>query len=220
MAGSGLFAEALALGVSSGPACLASCGPLLIPALAAERRPTRGSGIVLAEFLAGRFGGYVVFACVAWLAGLSFQLAPRAGTLAFGLADLGMAALLAGYGVALGRRPAGCQGECPAVRAHRLAGRFGGVAPALLGFLSGVSLCPPFVAAGIRAAQGSGLVHALVFFACFFLGTSIWFVPSLGVGLLHRFAAVAVVARLVLFLLAGYYAYLGLIILGGILLHG
>jgi len=219
MAATGLFAEALALGVSSGPACLASCGPVLMPALAAERKSARGTGVVLAEFLAGRFGGYLVFACAAWLAGLSFELVPRARVITFGVADIGMAALLAGYGVALGRRVAGCEGECPAFRAHRLAGRFGGIAPLLLGFLSGVSLCPPFVAAGIRAAQGSGLASALLFFACFFVGTSIWFVPSLGLSLLRRFSAVAVVARLVLFLLAGYYVYLGLIVLGGVFLH-
>jgi hypothetical protein len=213
MLAAGFFAEALALGFSSGPACLASCGPVLIPALAAERKPAGGTGVILAEFLAGRFGGYLVFACAAWLAGASLALAPRPRLLAAGLAYFAMAALLAGYGVTLRRRSDGCGGECPAARAR-------GTAPLLLGFLSGVSLCPPFVAAGVRAAQVSGLAGALVFFACFFVGTSIWFVPPVGVSLLRRFDAVSAVARLVLFLLAAYYGYLALIILGGVFVHG
>jgi hypothetical protein len=213
MAAAGFFAEALALGFSSGPACLASCGPVLIPALAAERKPARGTGAVLAEFLAGRFGGYLIFACAAWLAGTSFELAPRSRMLVAGLADAGMAALLAAYGIALGRRSAGCGGRCPSMRARC-------ATPLALGFLSGASLCPPFVVAGVRAAQVSGLAGALAFFACFFVGTSVWFVPSLGVSLVRRFAAVAVVARLVLFLLAGYYAYLALILLAGVSVYG
>jgi hypothetical protein len=220
MAAAGTCFEALALGVSAGPACLAACGPVLIPALAAEQRGARGTGTVLAGFLAGRFGGYLVFACAAWLAGLSLELFPRAKGITFASINLAMAVLLTVYGLALGRKGAGCEAECPATRARRLAARFGSVAPLLLGFFSGVSLCPPFVAAGARAAQSAGLAGAMLFFTCFFVGTSLWFVPSVGLGLLRRFSAVGHVARLVLFLLAGYYAYIALILLGGLLLHG
>jgi hypothetical protein len=213
--------EALVLGVSSGPACLASCGPMLIPVLAAEQKPARGTSFVLAGFLAGRFGGYLVFACAAWLVGVSLAFTPHVKGIAFGVANLAMAVLLAAYGRALGRRnAASCEGECPATRSRRLAARFGSVAPVLLGFASGISLCPPFVAAEVRAAQGAGLAGALLFFSCFFVGTSVWFVPSFGLSLLRRFSAVGHVARLVLFLLAGYYAYLALIMLGGLFLHG
>jgi hypothetical protein len=212
----GFFAEAVVLGVSSGPACLASCGPVLIPILTAESRGTRGTSFALAGFLSGRLGGYLLFAGIAWLAGHSLTLAPRAGGFVFGVADLAMAMLLASYAWTLGRASdASCRAGCTA----RRGGAVRQAAPVLVGFVSGLSLCPPFVAAGVRAAQGTGLGAALAFFACFFVGTSIWFVPSLGFGLLRRWAAVAVVARLVLFLLAAYYVYLAFIILGG-LLHG
>jgi sulfite exporter TauE/SafE len=220
MAASGFLAEALALGISSGPACLASCGPVLMPALAAERRDARGAGVVLAGFLAGRFGGYLAFGCAAWAAGRTLDLAPDARVVAFGVANLVMALVLVLYAQTLARGPAACEGECPAARARRFADRFGSAAPLLLGFVSGVSLCPPFLAAGVRAAQGQGLAAALVFFTCFFVGTSVWFAPSLALVLLRRFVGVAVVARLVLFLLAGYYLYLALILLGGWMLRG
>ncbi|MCE5310854.1 MAG: sulfite exporter TauE/SafE family protein [Acidobacteriales bacterium] len=212
----GFFAEALALGVSSGPACLASCGPVLVPILTAERRTARGTGITLAGFLSGRLAGYLLFASAVYIAGHSLEVAPRARGLVFGFADLAMAVLLAAYARELGRTPKdACRGVCAAGRFRVLAG----ATPALLGLVSGISLCPPFLAAGVRATQGPGLVAALVFFACFFLGTSVWFLPSLGLGLLRRWAEVAAVARLVLFVLAGYYAYLAFIVLGGFL-HG
>jgi len=53
----GLMTEALLLGVSSGPVCLASCTPVLIPVLAAEQRSPRGTGALLAQFLGGRLPG-------------------------------------------------------------------------------------------------------------------------------------------------------------------
>lgn len=210
MSHAGFFAEALVLGVSSGPACLASCGPVLVPILTADNRGVRGTGLALAAFLSGRLGGYLLFAGIAWFAGRSLTLTPRTGSLVFGLADVAMALLLAGYAWTLGRaRGASCRSACTGRHA----------APLLAGVVSGISLCPPFVAAGVRAAQGTGFMAALVFFTCFFIGTSIWFVPSLGVSLLRRWTAVAIVARFVLFLLAAYYAYLAVILLGGFL-HG
>jgi sulfite exporter TauE/SafE len=220
MAAAGLVTEAFLLGISSGPVCLASCSPILVPVLAAEQKSPGGTGALLAQFLAGRLAGYLGFACVAWLLGLSLRLDPRGRTLVFGLADLGLAILLAGYGLAMRAKPeAPCEQTCPAARARLFADRYRSFAPVILGFVSGLTLCPPFVAAGVRAAESGGLAHALLFFFWFFLGTSIWFAPSVGLGMLRRYAAVGVVARLTLFLLAGYYGYLALIVLGRVFLH-
>ena len=72
-----LMTEALLLGVSSGPVCLAACSPVLVPVLAAEQRSARGTGALLAQFLGGRLAGYLGFACIAWLLGLSLNLDPR-----------------------------------------------------------------------------------------------------------------------------------------------
>jgi hypothetical protein len=175
---------------------------------------------MLAQFLTGRLAGYLGFACLAWLLGLSLNLQPRSRALVYGLADLGLAIFLAGYAWTMRAQPAApCGQPCPAARARLLAHRYRSFAPVILGFVSGLTLCPPFVAAGVRAAESGGLAHSLFFFLCFFFGTSIWFAPSVGLGLLRRFAAVGVVARLTLFLLAGYYGYLALIVLGRVFFH-
>lgn len=220
VAATGLVTEAFLLGISSGPVCLASCSPVLVPVLAAERKSPRGTSALLAQFLAGRLAGYLGFACIAWLVGLSLRFQPRGQALAFGLADLGLAILLAAYALAMrANAETPCEQTCPAARAHLFAERYRSFASVCLGFVSGLTLCPPFVAAGVRAAESAGLAQALLFFVCFFLGTSIWFAPSVGLGMLRRFAAVGAVARLTLFLLAGYYGYLAVIVLGRVFLH-
>jgi sulfite exporter TauE/SafE len=216
----GLMTEALLLGVSSGPVCLASCSPVLVPVLAAEQKSPRGTGALLAQFLGGRLAGYLAFACVAWLLGLSLRFQPRDQAFVYGLADLGLAIFLAAYALAIRTHPAAtCDQPCPAARARLFAHRYRSFAPVILGFVSGLTLCPPFVAAGVRAAESGGLAHTLLFFLWFFFGTSVWFAPSVGLGMLRRFAAVGVVARLTLFLLAGYYGYLALIVLGRVYFH-
>jgi sulfite exporter TauE/SafE len=204
--------EALALGFGSGPICVASCGPVLLPWLGAEPRDLRGTGRLLAIFLGGRLAGYQGFAVVAWLAGLALPLDLRSRTLVFGLANFGLAALLA-FSACFTRRRCAQPPDKPHARLYQIgaADRFRPPAALTLGFLTGLNLCPPFVAAGVRAAAAHSLRGALAFFAFFFIGTCVWFLPSLAVSSLRRFSAVPAVARMTMGALAIYYAYLGVV---------
>jgi sulfite exporter TauE/SafE len=204
------LAEAVALGISSGPACLASCGPVLFPCLVAERQGGRATPAILARFLAGRFGGYVLFAGIAWSLGWPLERYPQARAGIFAAANLALSAALAWYARQLREPPVAA---CPAHCAKRLA------APAAVGLFTGLNLCPPFVAAAVRAAENPSLWYSLLFFSVFFLATAILFIPAVALGLFSRFAAAAAVARLTMFLLAGYYAYLGLVALLRISFH-
>jgi hypothetical protein len=82
-----------------------------------------------------------------------------------------------------------------------------------LGFLTGINLCPPFLVAGVRAAQLAHLSAALLFFVCFFAGTAVWFLPFLSMGFVERTSAVVTVARMVAVLLACWYGFSGISIL-------
>ncbi len=209
--------EAIALGVSSGLACVVSCGPVLLPWLASERRPLRPTSLLLAGFLAGRLVGYLAFAVVAWAFGLVLAGSGRAGSVAFAVAHLALAALLLVFVVsARARGASACASSAPV----RLARRLRWLAPAALGLLTGVSPCPPFVAAGLRAAERESLAGSLAFFVLFFVGTSIWFAPFTAVAGLRRMEAVATVARLATVIIAAYYGYIGAVALGGAVLHG
>ena len=204
------LAEAMALGFGSGPVCVASCGPVLLPWLAAGPRDLRTTGRSLAVFLGGRLAGYMAFAIIAWAAGLAIPVDLRTRTLIFGLANFGLAALL-GFSACLPQRAcAVSEGEShPRLYQIGARDRYRPPTALTLGFFTGLNLCPPFVAAGVRAAATHSLPGSIAFFAIFFAGTSVWFLPSLAVSSLRRFNAVPVVARMVMGALAIYYAYLG-----------
>ncbi len=213
------IAEPTLLGFSSGLACLAACGPVLLPWLAGAGSGLRDTAALLARFLAGRLLGYLVFACAAWTLGLALPLSARSNAFFFAGVHLALAAALFLFAVPARRpRPAACPG---AARARRASpdGRFAFLAPLSLGFLTGLSLCPPFLVAGARAAQRPSLIGALGFFALFFAGTLAWFVPFVGSAALRRLPNVAPVARLAAAVVAAYYVYLGSVTLAGALVH-
>jgi hypothetical protein len=78
-----------------------------------------------------------------------------------------------------------------------------------------LNLCPPFVVAGIRAAQLGSLAEALLFFTAFFLGTSLWFIPFVSLCCIARNQAVMTVARMAMVLIAIYYLSMGIAMLLG-----
>jgi sulfite exporter TauE/SafE len=65
----------------------------------------------------------------------------------------------------------------------------------VLGLLTGVNLCPPFLAA-ISGAVGTGTVlSAVSYFLFFFLGTSLFLLPIWATGVFSRFPEMRGVAR-------------------------
>ena len=141
------FGEALVLGLASGPACVASCGPVVIPSLLAERAGLRLNVRYLSAFLTTRLLGYLLFAAVAWEVGALVSLPAPAHSLIFAAVHLLLACMLLGYAYSVGRACAGSLAGSELVtigtRKHHIPGA------AALGFLTGVILCPPFVAAGV-----------------------------------------------------------------------
>jgi sulfite exporter TauE/SafE len=225
--------EALLLGLSSGLACLGSCGPVLLPCLAAEAKPARGTALWLGWFFGGRFLGYVGFSLLAWSLGHALPFTGRPRLVLFALAHLGLAMALAAHALGL-RRNARPRCACVASDAadrpaptyasvelspRTLVGPCAPGAPLTLGFVTGLNLCPPFIAAGVRASERGSLAATLAYFVLFFLGTAVWFLPFLGMGTLRRIPQLAPVARIAAGIVAAYYAYLGTVTLAGTLIH-
>jgi sulfite exporter TauE/SafE len=222
-----LYLEAVTLGLFSGPVCVAACGHVLAPTLAATGRGWRGTAALLSVFLGGRLAGYLGFSVLAWASGQALPNDAASRTLVFGSVDLGLAVMLAIYALAARgcQTPgAGCKlpGEKrPPEPLVTIQKRVRPWLPAgALGLFTGLSLCPPFVAAGARAAQTQSLSLAVAFFFVFFLGTAVWTLPLVGIAWLRRFVEVAWVARACLLILAGWYAYLGVVLLVRRLSHG
>jgi hypothetical protein len=168
----------------------------------------------LSTFLGARFLGYLLFAAVAWELGALVSLPPAPRFVMIGVIHLLLACVLLWYAYSSGRA---CTRSCSGSELVTIGvtGKRGVTGAAALGFLTGLSLCPPFVAAGVRAAELGTVSAALLFFAVFFLGTSVWFVPFVSLGCVARNQAVTTVARMAMVLIAFYYFLLGLTMLLG-----
>ncbi len=212
--------EALVLGLASGPACMASCGPVLVPWLLEQPAGISQNAAQMMAFLGARLAGYLVFAVAAWAIGLAFSFQSGNGVLT-GVVHLLLASALVVYAIGRWRHacvlgPGSTEGTLVQIGAPATS-RW---SPWTFGFLTGLSLCPPFLVAGMRAAELHSLPLALWFFVAFFLGTALWFLPVAGLGWIRRTEAVVTVARIALLLLAAYYGLWAVVaILGGIL-HG
>lgn len=209
-----LFSEALALGLASGPACIASCGPVLVPSLLTEQAGFKPHARFLSVFLGARLAGYLLFAAAAWEVGALVSLPQASRVLLMGAVDVLLAGVLLWYAWSARHL---CGSSCAssklvqigATKDRRVAGA------AALGLLTGLSLCPPFVAAGVRAAEQGSMTQALLFFIFFFVGTSVWFIPFIGISCVARNQAVMTVARMTMVLIALYYLSLGIAMLMG-----
>lgn len=208
------LSEALVLGLASGPACIAACGPVLVPSLLTERAGLRPHVRYLSVFLAARLLGYMLFAIVAWELGLLVSLLPAPRLILMVVVYVLLAGVLLWYAYSAGRSCAQPCADSKLVRIGENRNR-GAAGAAALGLLTGLNLCPPFVVAGIRAAQLGSLAEALLFFTAFFLGTSLWFIPFVSLCCIARNQAVMTVARMAMVLIAIYYLSMGIAMLLG-----
>lgn len=193
-----LFFEGVLLGLSTGFFCLASCLPALLPWLLSGGSARWTVNLaVFAEFLAGRFLAYLLFAVFAvWVGKVSNPHLPPA---AAPLAMLTSALAMLYYLFATRSSGGGCLTAGPVLRRIPLA----------LGFMTGINICPPFIAAFVRLAVLGELIPGLAFFSGFFAATSAFLAPAL---LATPFMTVRLkqVGRMTLLLSAFWYLFLGI----------
>jgi sulfite exporter TauE/SafE len=90
--------------------------------------------------------------------------------------------------------------------------------PLALGFLTGLNLCLPFMAAFAGAVGQASIAASVLFFAAFFAGTAVFFLPIPFVGAFHRVQALRTIGRFAAIFVALYYLYTGgMYILGGMI---
>jgi sulfite exporter TauE/SafE len=222
------------LGLANGITCVASCAPVMIPLFLGEGRRVKQNGWLLTQFLLGRLAGYLLFGALAWITGrLIFQAGGPSGVV-FGGIYLLMGSLLLIYGLGefvhlpqplkfamaggpslsgSGHSPLACPVPPRQVRQWL---RF---APALfplaLGFLTGLNLCLPFIIAFTGAAGQASLLGSVLFFAAFFAGTAVFFLPLPFVGAFQRAQGLRTIGKFAAVIVALYYLYTGLITLMG-----
>jgi hypothetical protein len=198
---------------------MAACGPVLVPTLLTTRTGLKSNCGFLLSFLGARLLGYLLFAVVAWELGVLISLPPRARVILMGTVNISLAGVLLWYSYSARRNCSpGCAGsklvQIGSTRDRTAIGAAG------LGLLTGLNLCPPFVTAGVRAAELGSIAQALIFFTGFFVGTSAWFVPFAGFSCIARNEELLIVARIAMVLIALFYLSLGMAMLAGSKAYG
>ncbi len=153
----------LLTGMAAGTACLAVCGVVLLPLVLGARRDLWRSYGVLLQFSAGRLGAYLVVGALAGWCGTLLHDSPWYPWINVGLT------LLAG--VVLLRWLAHAQ-SCAGTHCGKPS-----MAPLLLGVVTGLSICPPFVAALATAVTSGSSLRGILYFAAFFAGTTLYLLP-------------------------------------------
>ena len=201
--------EGLLLGISTGTACLAYCGPVLVPYLMAEKRGISGNFHFLGLFLAGRLAAYMVVAMIAGFAGSVVIADIGIKQQLVGIAYIALSAVMLTYGFV--RFKEICLGKVGHRYRSVIYEKYPGLIPVAGGILTGVNICPPFLLAITQAADSGGVGASVLFFLTFFLGTTLYFVPLPFIGAINRSKSLPVIGRFAAIAAGAIYLYKGLI---------
>jgi hypothetical protein len=203
-----------------------------------EGKKTSQNWSLMAKFLIGRLGGYLLFGLLAWVTGQLILTHFTFRSLLFGAVYVTLAGLMLFYGLAgstaLGKQST-VSGTPPPMDRLRLAAsrlfsscpvplrdvrkwlaRWPVVLPFGLGFFTGLNLCPPFLAAFAGAANAPIWLDSMVLFAAFFLGTSFYMIPVPFLGVFSQHTALRIIGKWAAVLMALYYLYSAVILFAGL----
>ncbi len=193
-----MIVQPLLAGLSVGAFCLTYCFPFMGAFFTAETRDLNKNFRVLWKFLAGRLAGYLCFGLLAGFLGEKFD--PRWLRIATDLSFIVLSLLLFFYLLGLVRETGFCKTP------PWLQGRH----PALMGFLMGINLCPPFLLSITYVFSKQSALYGMVYFALFFLASSVYFLPVVFLGLAARAREFRKVARASGFLVTGIFFIYGI----------
>ena len=185
-----LILQPLLAGLSVGAFCLTYCFPFMGVVLGAESRGLKKNLLVLLEFLAGRLAGYLCFGLLVGYLGEKFN--PRWLRLATDISFIALSLALLFYLLGLAREKKFC--KTPSWLKDR--------SPAFMGFFMGINLCPPFLLSVTYVFSQHSPLYGAVYFALFFLASSVYFLPIVFLGLASRAQEFRTVARISGFLVA------------------
>ena len=187
------------LGLATGTACLASCGPVYGAYLLSEKRKGLQSLWVLLLLNAGRFFAYAAFGAIMGLFGGTLPASIRVPVAYTGYILFSVYMLLSVVRV---RKT--CSG-CQTGKFLKITGN-----PFILGALTGLSICPAFLIALTSAFESSGPLSGMMYFIGFFGGTTVYMLPFAVVGLLTTKDWLTKAARVIAVVVAIYFGAIGI----------
>ena len=162
--------ESLILGLSSGSACLATCGMVMFPYLMSGSAGVKRIASDLTLFLVTRFLVYFMLATLSWSFGKALFSNLVVRNILPGILYIVFAVMLVWYSISKKRNR-----DCPAKIVQTVNNRK--LVPILLGLVNSLGFCPALFLILTKGAAEKTLVHSYISFLAFFIGSSIWFIP-------------------------------------------
>jgi hypothetical protein len=162
--------DSFILGLSSGSACLATCGIVMFPYLMAGSAGVRRITIDLSLFLITRLAVYLILATLSWYFGQALFSNPVVRNIVPGILYIVFSVMLVWYSISNNRNR-----ECPAKIVKTINNRR--LVPVLLGVVNSVGFCPALLIILTKGATQGTLFQSFAAFITFFIGSSIWFLP-------------------------------------------
>jgi hypothetical protein len=170
LAGKTVMADSFILGLSSGSACLVTCGFVMFPYILAGEEGMKKIAIDLLIFLLTRFVIYFILATLSWYFGQAIFTIAVVRTYIPGILYILFAVMLIWYSVGRTRKK-----ECPAKIVTTVENKK--LVPLFLGVVNSLGFCPALLLILTKGAIESSLIHSYLAFLAFFAGSSLWFIP-------------------------------------------
>lgn len=178
--------QPLLLGFSVGLFCSTQCLPFAVPFMISEERSWRKNFKATLEFVAGRLGGYILFGAIFGYLGEKISGFAVDILINISLAILSVILIVYALGL-LKDKGFFCSARFAQLRTKT---------PLLLGFFMGINVCPPFLMSLAYVFALHSAPKGIIYFFMFFLGTTVYFLPLIFIGLLGKMREFRLVARL------------------------
>jgi hypothetical protein len=205
--------DSFILGLSSGSACLVTCGMVMFPYIMAGASGPKRIAVDLAVFLGTRFVVYFLLSTLIWYFGQAILKNALIKSVVPGILYIVFAIMLVWYSISRNRKK-----ECPAgivttVNNKRLI-------PLFLGIVNSLGFCPALLLILTKGATQTSLYQSYLAFLAFFAGSSLWFLPLPLAGKIRRKGIIETIGILATGLAGTIFIIKGLTILIGGLLNG
>jgi hypothetical protein len=205
--------DSFILGLSSGSACLVTCGMVMFPYLMAGSAGVKKIAVDLSVFLLTRLVIYFLLATITWYFGQALFSSSVLRTFIPGILYIVFAGMLIWYSIGRNRKK-----ECPAkiittVENKRLV-------PLFLGLVNTLGFCPALLLILTNGATQGTLVRSYLAFLAFFVGSSLWFLPLPFAGKFKKKKVIEIIGVLATGLAGAIFIIKGITILIGGILNG
>jgi sulfite exporter TauE/SafE len=162
--------DSFILGISTGSACLLTCGMVMFPYLMSGSAGVRRITADLSVFLLSRLVVYSVLAAASWYFGNALFANQVVRSIVPGVLYIVFAIMLVWYAVDRNRKK-----DCPARFVTTVNNRR--LIPIFLGVVNSLGFCPALFLILTKGASEESLAQSFAAFLAFFIGSSLWFLP-------------------------------------------